>query len=100
MKESQSENRQEVVSLCMELVSKPSVTPKDEGCQQLIATKLRDSGFHIENLSHIDTTNMYATHGSGGPIFCFLGHTDVVSPGELSAWATATVSDRGCAATR
>jgi len=28
MKESQSENRQEVVSLCMELVSKPSVTPE------------------------------------------------------------------------
>lgn len=87
MNDSHGENRQEVVSLCMELVSKPSVTPKDEGCQQLIATKLRDSGFHIENLSHIDTTNMYATHGNGGPIFCFLGHTDVVSPGDLSAWA-------------
>ena len=38
-----------VVALCMELVSRPSITPKDEGCQQLLATKLRDSGFHIEN---------------------------------------------------
>ncbi len=78
---------QEVVSLCLELVSRPSVTPKDEGCQQLIATRLRDSGFHIENLTHIDTTNMYATHGSGSPNFCFLGHTDVVPPGDSGLWA-------------
>ena len=34
---------QEVVSLCLELVSRPSVTPKDEGCQQLIATRLRET---------------------------------------------------------
>lgn len=79
--------RQEVVALCMELVARPSITPKDEGCQQLIATRLRDSGFHIENLTHIDTTNMYATHGSGYPNFCFLGHTDVVGPGDISSWA-------------
>jgi succinyl-diaminopimelate desuccinylase len=88
MTESEGEKKNgPVVALCMELVSRPSITPKDEGCQQLLATKLRDSGFHIENFTHIDTSNIYATHGEGYPNFCFAGHTDVVPPGELSAWA-------------
>ncbi len=78
----------EVTQLAKELIARPSVTPEDAGCQQLISEFLQQSGFKIEDMTHLDTTNMYATHGHGAPNFCFAGHTDVVPAGELSAWHT------------
>ena len=34
-----------VLELTKELIKKPSVTPLDEGCQELIASRLKNLGF-------------------------------------------------------
>ncbi|MGN1392975.1 MAG: succinyl-diaminopimelate desuccinylase [Succinivibrionaceae bacterium] len=77
-----------VTDLACELIKRPSISPKDEGCQELITDFLKKLKFNVEDMSHIDTTNLYATHGSGYPNFCFAGHTDVVPPGEITSWKT------------
>jgi len=37
-----------VLSLAKDLIARPSVTPADEGCQQLMADFLAPLGFNIE----------------------------------------------------
>lgn len=75
-----------VVDLTCQLVARASVTPADGGCQALIAARLQACGFQIEHLRFGDVDNLWAWHGSTGPTLAFLGHTDVVPAGELSAW--------------
>ncbi len=77
-----------VVELTCELISRPSVTPEDAGCQQLLGERLARLGFVLESMVFADTTNLWARRGTDGPLFCFAGHTDVVPPGPDSAWAT------------
>lgn len=77
-----------VVDLTYDLISRPSVTPEDAGCQQLIGERLARLGFVLESMVFEDTTNLWARRGSSGPLFCFAGHTDVVPPGNLSSWHT------------
>jgi succinyl-diaminopimelate desuccinylase len=77
-----------VLSLAKELIARPSVTPADEGCQQLMADFLAPLGFTIEPMVFHDTTNLWARKGTIGPLFCFAGHTDVVPPGPASKWNT------------
>ena len=77
-----------VLSLAKELIARPSVTPADEGCQQLMADFLAPLGFKIEPMVFHDTTNLWARKGTTGPLFCFAGHTDVVPPGPASKWNT------------
>lgn len=79
---------QDVLTLAQDLISRPSVTPLDEGCQQLMADRLAAKGFDIEPMVFEDTTNMWARRGDSGPLFCFAGHTDVVPVGDLSRWHT------------
>lgn len=74
------------VNLTRELITRPSVTPDDAGCQQLIGDRLKNSGFNIINLPCADVTNLWAAHGRGAPCFAFLGHTDVVPAGPESDW--------------
>ena len=74
------------VNLTRELITRPSVTPDDAGCQQLIGDRLKNSGFNIVNLPCADVTNLWAVHGRGAPRFTFLGHTDVVPAGPESDW--------------
>ncbi len=74
------------LALTRHLISRPSVTPDDAGCQQLIAERLEKSGFSITHLPCEDVTNLWATHGEGGPVFTFLGHTDVVPAGPETDW--------------
>lgn len=76
----------EVAALAAALVACPSVTPDDGGCQDLIAARLRRVGFACADLSSDAARNLWACHGHGRPITMFLGHTDVVSPGEPSLW--------------
>ena len=78
----------EVIELTKELISRPSVTPLDEGCQTLMANRLAAIGFDIEPMVFEDTTNMWARRGKGQPVFCFAGHTDVVPTGDLNRWHT------------
>ncbi|WP_240221634.1 succinyl-diaminopimelate desuccinylase [Rheinheimera hassiensis] len=77
-----------VVALTQDLISRPSVTPDDAGCQQLMAARLAAVGFNIEVMHFDDTLNMWARRGSGKPVFCFAGHTDVVPTGPVEQWHT------------
>jgi succinyl-diaminopimelate desuccinylase len=79
---------QDVLTLAQDLISRPSVTPLDEGCQTLMADRLAAQGFDIEPMVFEDTTNMWARRGKEGPLFCFAGHTDVVPVGDLNRWHT------------
>ena len=76
----------ETVRLTQDLVNRQSVTPRDEGCQTLIAERLENSGCTVERLIYEDTENLFARLGEGGPLLVFLGHTDVVPSGPLEAW--------------
>ncbi|WP_406663430.1 succinyl-diaminopimelate desuccinylase [Gallaecimonas sp. GXIMD1310] len=78
----------DVLALACDLISRPSVTPADAGCQQLIGERLAALGFNLEPMVFDDTTNLWARRGNEGPLFCFAGHTDVVPPGPAEAWHT------------
>ncbi len=78
----------DVVSLACELIARRSVTPDDAGCQQLIAERLQAAGFRCEHLRFGEVDNLWASHGSGGPVLVLLGHTDVVPAGPVEAWAS------------
>lgn len=77
-----------VLDLACALVARPSVTPHDGGCQDVLADRLAASGFTIERLPYGDVANLWATHGTHGPTLCFAGHTDVVPTGPKDAWTT------------
>ncbi len=74
------------LDFAMELIARPSVTPEDAGCQQLMADKLIAAGFKVEHLRYGEVDNIWAKHGNGGPVLCFAGHTDVVPPGPETDW--------------
>lgn len=78
----------EVVNLTKELITRPSITTDDAGCQELIAERLQRSGFQCEHLRFGEVDNLWATHGAGEPTLVLLGHTDVVPPGPRDAWAS------------
>jgi succinyl-diaminopimelate desuccinylase len=78
----------DVLALAMDLMARKSVTPEDAGCQDLIATRLATAGFAIEHIPFGNVRNLWATHGSGGPVLVFLGHTDVVPSGPVEQWAS------------
>ena len=78
--------KQQIISLAQNLIQRPSTSPKDEGCQQVIAERLQAVGFNIEWLPFGDTLNLWATHGKGEPCFAFAGHTDVVPVGDENTW--------------
>ncbi|HEX7990664.1 MAG TPA: succinyl-diaminopimelate desuccinylase [Stenotrophomonas sp.] len=78
----------DVLALTCDLIARPSVTPEDAGCQQLIAGRLSAAGFNCEHLRLGEVDNLWATHGSGAPVLVLLGHTDVVPTGPVEAWSS------------
>jgi len=74
------------LDLAIELIRRPSVTPEDGGCQELLARRLTACGFHIEPLPFGEVSNLWARRGESGPLFCFAGHTDVVPTGPGEQW--------------
>ena len=78
----------EVLELTQALIQKPSVTPFDHGCQELIANYLRPLGFSIEPMIFEDTTNLWARRNDSQNLFCFAGHTAVVPAGDLNQWSS------------
>ena len=76
------------IELAKALIGRRSVTPDDGGCQQLLAERLVAAGFHVERLRFGAVDNLWARHGTGRPVLCFAGHTDVVPPGPLDQWAS------------
>lgn len=78
----------DTLDLTFDLMSRPSVTPADGGCQQVMAARLAAAGFSVEPLRYGVVENFWAKRGSGGPVFCFAGHTDVVPTGPLEEWSS------------
>jgi succinyl-diaminopimelate desuccinylase len=76
------------ISLAQALIERPSVTPEDFGCQELMSERLAQLGFNNESMVFEDTTNLWSRRGTSGPVFCFAGHTDVVPAGNLESWNT------------
>ena len=76
------------LSLACELIRRRSVTPRDAGCQQLIAERLAPLGFTAESMRFADVDNLWMRHGHGAPLLVLLGHTDVVPAGPLEQWSS------------
>ncbi|HED33558.1 MAG TPA: succinyl-diaminopimelate desuccinylase [Gammaproteobacteria bacterium] len=79
-------SRDPTIQLAMDLISRPSVTPEDMGCQPLMTERLGNIGFNIENLRFEEVDNVWARRGSGSPFLVFAGHTDVVPTGPIEKW--------------
>ncbi|MBT3410098.1 MAG: succinyl-diaminopimelate desuccinylase [Halieaceae bacterium] len=76
------------LALCCDLISRRSVTPEDQGCQELMISRLEAIGFECTPLPFGKVQNFWAVHGDSGPLFVFAGHTDVVPPGPEAQWST------------
>ncbi|MEY2866216.1 MAG: succinyl-diaminopimelate desuccinylase [Pseudomonadota bacterium] len=75
-----------VLELTRALISRPSVTPEDAGCQMLIAERLAKAGCSIQSMDFRAVKNVFISHGQGAPVLLLLGHTDVVPPGDSADW--------------
>ncbi len=74
------------LDLASRLIERRSVTPDDDGCQALVAERLRASGFASETIASHGVTNAWLRRGSAAPVFVFAGHTDVVPTGPVDEW--------------
>lgn len=74
------------VTLACELISRPSITPDDAGCQNLLADRLAPLGFMIEKRRYADVDNLWLRRGNRGSVLAFAGHTDVVPSGPEELW--------------
>ncbi|QCJ69914.1 succinyl-diaminopimelate desuccinylase [Providencia heimbachae] len=77
-----------VIQLAKELISRPSISPDDQGCQALLIQRLDKIGFTIEQMPFGDTLNFWAYRGEEGETLAFAGHTDVVPAGDATHWQT------------
>ena len=74
------------IQLAIDLISRPSVTPEDEGCQPVMIERLEKLGFEIEKLRFDEVDNFWARRNTDGPLLVFAGHTDVVPTGPVEKW--------------
>ena len=76
------------VALTAELIRRPSVSPEDKGCLDIIGGRFAQVGFNNERIDFPPVANLWAKHGNGHPLLCFAGHTDVVPTGPREEWQT------------
>jgi succinyl-diaminopimelate desuccinylase len=81
----------DALSIARDLLRCPSVTPADAGALGVLENILKDAGFEVHRMTFsepgaADIDNLYACIGNGVPHITFAGHTDVVPPGDESAW--------------
>lgn len=86
------------LQLAEQLISRPSVTPDDAGCQQLLGERLTPLGFTLETIESgpddFRVTNLWAvragkaTSGEPSRTIAFAGHTDVVPTGPVAQWTS------------
>jgi succinyl-diaminopimelate desuccinylase len=79
------------LQLAEQLISRPSVTPEDAGCLELLAARLAPLGFACERMdsgpADFRVSNLWARRpAAGGKTLVFAGHTDVVPTGPLEQW--------------
>ena len=75
-----------MIELLQNLIQIKSISPKDNGCFDLIEKELQSLNFKLERINYQNIENLYATIGTSGKLFCFLGHTDVVPSGPEDKW--------------
>lgn len=80
--------KNKVLELTMDLIRRQSVTPEDEGCLDVIGSRLQACGFQLTPINANNVRNLLAIKGSGEPCFAFAGHTDVVPPGDITDWTS------------
>lgn len=83
------------LALAEQLIARPSATPEDAGCLELIASHLAPLGFVSERMdSGPDTfrvSNLWAIKRSkitNAKTLVFAGHTDVVPTGPIAKWSS------------
>lgn len=87
----------DALSIARDLIRCPSVTPADAGALGVLEKLLSAAGFACHRVTFseegtADVDNLYARIGSEGPHITFAGHTDVVPPGDESAWSVGAFS--------
>jgi succinyl-diaminopimelate desuccinylase len=76
----------DTLELARKLIARPSVTPDDAGCLDLIAEYLVPLGFACERIDSNGVSNLWARRGRAAPLLVFAGHTDVVPTGPVDQW--------------
>ena len=81
----------DALTIARDLLRCPSVTPVDAGALGVLEDVLKNAGFEIHRVTfsepgYADVENLYARIGTSAPHITFAGHTDVVPPGDESAW--------------
>ena len=74
------------LALTQDLLRRPSVSPEDRGCIEVLCARLEPLGFRNERLRFGPVENLWSRRGDGGPVLCFIGHTDVVPTGPREDW--------------
>jgi succinyl-diaminopimelate desuccinylase len=87
----------DALSIARDLIRCPSVTPADAGALGVLEKALNAAGFICHRVTFsepgtADVDNLYARIGNEGPHITFAGHTDVVPPGDESAWSVGAFS--------
>jgi succinyl-diaminopimelate desuccinylase len=87
----------DALSIARDLIRCPSVTPADAGALGVLEHVLNAAGFTCHRVTFsepgtADVDNLYARIGTDGPHITFAGHTDVVPPGDESAWSVGAFS--------
>ncbi len=82
----------DALSIARDLVRCPSVTPADAGALGVLENILTSAGFTVHRVTFgepgtADVDNLYARIGDSAPHITFAGHTDVVPPGDETAWS-------------
>ena len=75
-----------MIEFLQKLIKIQSLSPRDEGCFDLIEERLNKLEFNCERINYANVENLYAAYGDKGKLFCFLGHTDVVPTGPEEQW--------------
>src|ERR1700704_4211937 len=79
------------IAFARDLLRCPSVTPAEGGALAFLEAALAGAGFAVDRVTFSepgvdDVENLYARIGTGRPHLVFAGHTDVVPPGDETAW--------------
>ena len=87
----------DALSIARDLIRCPSITPADAGALGVLEKLLKEAGFTCHRVTFseagtADVDNLYARIGTEGPHITFAGHTDVVPPGDESAWSVGAFS--------
>ncbi|MFM8591117.1 MAG: M20/M25/M40 family metallo-hydrolase, partial [Limnohabitans sp.] len=83
----------DTLRLTEQLMARPSVTPDDGGCMDIITQALKPLGFVCEFIEsgpdNFRVRNLWAKRpGSSTQTLAFAGHTDVVPAGPLAHWSS------------